>query len=69
MNKTVVFAYLKTIDGEEVMEHSKREFDAVVNAVSFRKVTKSDRTLYFVKDTMKYNGIKYFKDDYFEVCH
>lgn len=67
MIKPIAYAYLKTIDGEEVMEYTKEEFENLSQQVKFKKITKSDRSLYFLIDTTSYNNIKYFKNDYFEV--
>jgi len=67
MIKPIAYAYLKTIDGEEVMEYTKNEFENLVKQVKFKKITKSDRALYFLIDTTYYNNMKYFKNDYFEV--
>jgi hypothetical protein len=67
MVKIAHYANLKTIDGDEVNEYSKDEFEDMLSSMKVRKVKKSDRTLYFVKDNIKLNGIKLYRDDYFEV--
>jgi hypothetical protein len=67
MGKSVAYAYLKTIDGEEVMEYSKEQFDNLLKTIKFRTIEKSDRTLYFIADNVKLNGVNYYKDDYFEI--
>ena len=67
MGKSILYAYLKTIDGEEVMEYTKKEFEDVSKELNFNKVKKHDRTLFFVIDNKHLNKIRFFKDDYFEV--
>jgi len=67
MIKPIAYAYLKTIDGEEIMEYTKKEFENLFKQVKFKKIIKSDRALYFLIDTTSYNNMKYFKNDYFEV--
>lgn len=67
MGQSMAYSYLKTIDGEEVMEYSKEAFEKVMKTLRYREVKKSDRRLYFVKDNAHIEGIKFFKDDYFEL--
>ena len=69
MGQTVAYAYLKTIDGEEVMEFKQEEFDHVMQTLRIREVQKSDRVLYFVTDNAHLNRINFFKGDYFELLH
>lgn len=63
----VPYAYYKTIDGEEVREYTKENFEKVIASIKYRVAQKSDRTLYFVTDNAKVNGINFYKDDYLEV--
>jgi len=63
----IPYAYYKTIDGEEVREYTKENFEIVLENVQYRIAEKSDRTLYFITDNAKVNGIKFYKDDYLEV--
>lgn len=67
MAEVILYAHLKTIDGDEVMEYSKEEFEELAKELNFRTVKKHDRTLHFVIDNKHVNIIKFFKDDYFEV--
>ena len=67
MTESMAYAYLKTIDGEEVMEFSKEGFDEVLETLRYREIKKSDRTLYFVNDNAHISGINFYKDDYFEL--
>lgn len=62
-------AYLKTIDGEEVIEYSKEKFEKVLETLRYREIKKSDRVLYFVNDNAHISGINFYKDDYFEILH
>ncbi len=67
MGKNAHYANLKTIDGDEVNEYTKEEFEDLQSQLNFRVVKKSDRTLFFVIDNAKANGITFYKDDYLEV--
>jgi hypothetical protein len=67
MKQTMAYAYLKTIDGEEVVEYTEARFHNTLNAIKYREIQKSDRTLYFVAENSFADGIKLFKDDYFEI--
>jgi len=59
--------YLKAIDGEEIVECSKEFFNQFLETSNFRKVTKSDRTLYFIKENVHIGEINLYAGDYFEV--
>lgn len=61
------YAHLKTIDGIEVKEYTKPQFESLLEQLKTRIVNKSDRTLHFVLDNTKTHGIQFYKDDYFEV--
>jgi len=65
----MAYAYLKTIDGDEVVEYTEARFQKTLNAIEFREIKKSDRTLYFVAENNFADGIKLFKDDYFEILN
>jgi hypothetical protein len=65
----IPYAYLKTIDGGEVKEYTQEAFESAVKEIETRVVEKSDRTLYFVTQNCTINGIKFYKDDYFEVLN
>ncbi|MBN2823798.1 MAG: hypothetical protein JXQ76_00620 [Campylobacterales bacterium] len=69
MGRSMAYAYLKTIDGEEVMEFGEDEFDQALKTLHFREVKKSDRVLYFVTDNAHFNRINFYKGDYFEIFH
>lgn len=63
----IPYAYLKTIDGEEVREYTKENFEKTIEKLDYRISEKSDRKLYFINESSFANGIRFFKDDYFEV--
>jgi len=65
----MAYAYLKTIDGEEVMEFTHKEFTQIMQTLHFREVKKSDRVLYFVSENAHFHRINFFKGDYFELFH
>lgn len=67
MGKSVLYAYLKTIDGEEVMEYTEKEFAEAKEKLNLREVRKHDRTLYFVEDNNHVGTMRFYKDDYIEV--
>jgi hypothetical protein len=67
MEHYIPHAYLKTIDAEEVREYTKNAFKSALAQLKYREVKKSDRTLYFVSDNAHVDGIRFFRDDYFEV--
>lgn len=67
MSLFIPHAYLKTIDGEEVREYSKENFEKAMKELDCRVAEKSDRTLYFIKESKTINGITFYKDDYLEV--
>jgi len=69
MGQSIAYAYLKTIDGQEVMEYTKEAFEKVLETLRYRESKKSDRVLYFVTDNTHINGINFFKEDYFELLH
>jgi len=61
------YAYLKTIDGEEVREYSKDSFLDLLPKLTTREVQRSDRKIFYIVDNVTANGIRFFKDDYFEI--
>lgn len=67
MGSFIPYAYLKTIDGEEVREYIIENFEKAISKLKYRIIEKNDRTLYFITENNKVNGINFFKDDYFEV--
>ena len=67
MGNYMPYAYLKTIDGEEVREYIKENFEKAISELEYRIAEKNDRTLYFITKNKKVNGIKFYKDDYFEI--
>ncbi|KIM05635.1 MAG: hypothetical protein KU28_09915 [Sulfurovum sp. PC08-66] len=69
MGQSVAYAYLKTIDGEEVMEFKHEEFEKALTTLHFREVKKSDRVLYFVSENAHFYRINFFKGDYFELLN
>ncbi|MBN2823939.1 MAG: hypothetical protein JXQ76_01340 [Campylobacterales bacterium] len=69
MGQTMAYAYLKTIDGDEVMEFRREEFDQVMETLPIKEVKKSDRVLYFVTDNAFLNRLNFFQGDYFELLH
>ncbi len=69
MGQSMAYAYLKTIDGDEVMEFTHEEFTQAMQVLHYREVKKSDRVLYFVTNNIYLNRINFFKGDYFELFH
>jgi len=67
MGQSLAYAYLKTIDGDEVMEFSRKSFEKVIETLRFREVQKSDRTIYYVVDNTHLCGINFYREDYFEI--
>lgn len=67
MGNFIPYAYLKTIDGEEVREYTKENYEKAIAELEYKVAEKNDRILYFVTKNKKVNGISFFKDDYFEV--
>ncbi len=67
MQHYIPYAYLKTVDGEEVREYIKENFEKALVQLEVNEIQKSDRTLYFITKNADVNGIKFFKNDYFEV--